>query len=213
VSRSGAWRLLLSAIVVAALAACAQPLVPRDHFYRLNAVGQVPAFRDPPLVGTVTVSPLRADGLVSQRPVLFSHRDEPLELRQYNYHYWVEPPPILLQRQLIDHLRAANVATTVASPDLRGAAGCRVLGSVRRFERIVGPEPSRIAVELDLILVRAGDAAELLSTTLRADMQAGDERMESVILAFDAAVTRLFNQFVAELRQIPTRCGPARRES
>ena len=200
-------RLALSAGVCCALAAaCSQPPLPVDHFYRLDpgAPGQV--FQSPPLAGVVAIGQFRADGLVSQRPMVYSEAAQPLELLQYNYHYWVESPPDMIELELTDFLRNAGAAEVVDGPETRSNAGCKITGSLRRFERMVGDGRSVISVELDLRLARTNDAGELLFRAYRSDMRAGDDKMVSAVVAFNAGVKHIFDQFLADLASQPFDC-------
>ena len=198
----------LAVAAIAALAGCAQPPVPRDHFYRVDAGPPDGAFTTPPLRGAVMIDRFRADGLVSQRPVVYSDSAHPFELLQYDYHYWVESPTQMMALALTDYLRAAGAAAAVDGPDIRSAAGCHISGNIRRFERVVGEESSVVSVALEIRLTRRNDEAELLLETYRADMRAGDERMTSVIVAFNAALRHVFDQFLDALAARPADCPP-----
>jgi ABC-type uncharacterized transport system auxiliary subunit len=198
----------LVAAAVAAIAGCAQPPVPRDLFYRVDAGPPDGAFTTPPLRGAVMVERFRADGLVSQRPVVYSDSAHPFELLQYDYHYWVESPTVMMAYALTDYLRAAGAAATVDGPDIRSAAGCHINGNIRRFERVVGEDSSVASVALEIRLTRRNDDAELLLDTYRADMRAGDQRMTSVVVAFNAGLRHVFDQFLDALAASPADCPP-----
>ncbi len=204
----GAALAALAALAVAVVAGCAQPPVPRDHFYRIDAGAPERAFATPPLRGAVMVDRFRADGLVSQRPVVYSDAAHPFELLQYDYHYWVESPTVMMAYALTDYLRAAGAAGVVDGPDIRSAAGCRVSGNIRRFERVLGAGSSVVSVALEIRLTRRNDGAELLFETYRADMRAGDERMTSIVVAFNAALRHVFDQFLDALAARPADCPP-----
>lgn len=209
--KSTAIAVALCAAVGIVLGACSQPPVPQDQFYRLTPRGPNIVFDTPPISGTVAIDALRADGLVSQRPVLYSERGKDFVLNQYHYHYWVESPPNMVQTGLSDYLAAARAATAVASAEGRQSAGCRVGGAVRRFERITGGGPSVVVVEIGLRINRTGDYAELWNRIYKVELQAGDERVESVVLAFNHAVSELFDQFAADLARQPISCPSAQR--
>lgn len=204
----GAALAALATLAVAVVAGCAQPPVPRDHFYRVDAGAPERAFATPPLRGAVMVDRFRADGLVSQRPVVYSDAAHPFELLQYDYHYWVESPTVMMAYALTDYLRAAGAAGVVDGPDIRSAAGCRVSGNIRRFERVLGAGSSVVSVALEIRLTRRNDGAELLLETYRADMRAGDERMTSIVVAFNAALRHVFDQFLDALAARPADCPP-----
>ena len=60
-----------------------------------------------------------ADGLTAGRPIVYSESGRPREVLEYHYHFWTEPPTILLRDQLVVYLRAAKVADTVVTPEHR----------------------------------------------------------------------------------------------
>ena len=156
-----------------ALVACSQPPVPRDQFYRLT--GGVPSarFATPPIDGTLAVNRLRADGLVSQRPILFTSREQPHRLEQHNYDYWVEIPPVMLRNALMIYLEQANLARSVVLGDARHRAGCELSATLRRMEHITeAGKPSTAVIEIQVQLQRVNDRAMLLSRTYRAEQVA-----------------------------------------
>ena len=91
------WPLFSSFIVLGLLAACAQPSMPEDHFYRLTIKGPERATTPLP-AGTIQVERFVADGLTANRPIAFSEAGRPQVLQTYHYHFWVEPPTALLPR-------------------------------------------------------------------------------------------------------------------
>ena len=173
------------------MAACSQPPVPRDQFYRLGSGLPGQALERAPLDGTLTVARLRADGLISQRPILFATREQPNRIEQHNYHYWYESPPLMLRDALIDYLRAANAATGVVSEQDRREGGCELTGTLRRLEHVTaGGEPSVAVVEIEFILRRVANDAVLLHRTYRAEQPAADLTMDTTVGAFDQSPKR-----------------------
>lgn len=98
-----AFRRILPLVVTLMLAACAQPPVPVDTFYRLEV--PEPAAGRQVFDGVVEVRAFDADGLAAERPLIYSEPGSPT-LRQYNYHFWVESPAVAVQSELADSLRA-----------------------------------------------------------------------------------------------------------
>ena len=86
-------------LVAPVLAACAQPPLPQDHFYRLSVGAPGNPRAEPRFKGTLEVGRFVADGLTAGRPVVYSMADRPNELREYRYHFWTEPPPTMLRDQ------------------------------------------------------------------------------------------------------------------
>ena len=194
-------------LALVVLAACSQPPVPRDQFYRLGSGLPQQALENAPLDGTLSVSRLRAEGLISQRPILFATREQPNRIEQHNYHYWFESPPLMLRDALIDYLRAAKAATGVVSDQDRRDAGCELTGTLRRLEHVTaGGEPSVAVVEIEFMLRRVASDSVLLHRTYRAEQIAADLTMDSTVNAFDQSLGALFSRFVDEVKAAPTDC-------
>jgi ABC-type uncharacterized transport system auxiliary subunit len=206
-TRWSIWSAALALALVLALAACSQPPVPRDQFYRLS--GGVPTTRhDPaPLDGSLGVVRLRADGLVTQRPILFTSRERPNRLEQHSYNYWVESPPLMLRDALVDYLREAGAATSVTVGEARRATGCELTGTLRRMEQITaGGEPSTALIEIEFMLERANDRTVLLHRTYRAEQVAADLTVDATATAFNSVLGALFARLVADLAAHPAAC-------
>ncbi len=85
------------------------PPVPKEQYFRLIASGE-PAAVTNPLDGIVEIPPLQAEGVMGERPLLFT-KDGGLKLEQRNYAYWTDPPPAMLRDQLIAYLRRGQAGT------------------------------------------------------------------------------------------------------
>ena len=66
-----------------------------------------------PLKGTLLVEKLSGRGFVRSRNIVFWNSEKPKETQQYNYHLWVEPPPLLVRDILAETLRRARVSDYV----------------------------------------------------------------------------------------------------
>ncbi|MFP6756770.1 MAG: ABC-type transport auxiliary lipoprotein family protein [Alphaproteobacteria bacterium] len=204
-----AWRgrTNLIGVMFVVLAACAQPPVPRDQFWRLDSGQPVQHFEVPPIDGTVAVERLRAVGLISQRPILFSTAEQPNRIEQHSYQYWIEIPPLMLRDAMIDYMRAANVAAELVTGDSRRAAGCELSGTLRQMEHVTsGGAPSLAVVEIELRLERINDGEAILHRTYRAEQTAADLTIEATVIAFDQALRALLARFVDELASRATAC-------
>lgn len=195
---------LLPALVLILLAGCAQPELPHDHFYRLMVPAPEGAGDAPAIPGTIEVERLAADGLVSERPLVFSFRDDPQALRQYNYNLWNEAPPAIVQDQLSGYLRAAGIARRVVTPELRQRPDYQVVGKIRRFEQVVGP-PHGVAVELDLGVVRLRDDGLVFRRSYFAERKTVDDAPATAARAVNEALAELFAGFVKDIRELKVR--------
>ena len=136
-----------------ALAACAQPEVPADSYYRLQVVSTAP-MSQPIFKGTLEVNRFVADGLVAGRPIVYTAAHQPHRVQEYNYHFWIEPPTVLLRDQMVAFLRAGKIADRVTTPEVRVPADHVLTGKIIRLEKIDGSAPMGV-LEIELAVRRA----------------------------------------------------------
>ena len=119
---------LATALLTAAFwAGCAWGPAPVDHFYALEP-GAPSARAAKPLSGTLQVDRLRSSAMVGERNVLYRKDGNASEINRYSYHRWSDPPTILLQTELVAHLKAAGAADTVMAATARVKADYVVSG-------------------------------------------------------------------------------------
>ncbi|MEQ8357206.1 MAG: ABC-type transport auxiliary lipoprotein family protein [Kiloniellaceae bacterium] len=195
-------RILFVLMIAPLLSGClgSAPPVPRDHYYRLlvPAPGAAPAAATLP--GVMTVELLQADGLLRERPLLYSASGESYELQQHNYHYWNDAPPRMLQDQLVAYLRRSGIAGQVVTPDMRIRADYQVSGKARRLERLLGGGPPRVFVEVELALLRLSDETLLVVETYSAEASAADETVDAAVVALNRATAEIFDRFLTQVR-------------
>jgi ABC-type uncharacterized transport system auxiliary subunit len=200
-------RLLLLTLLAPVLAGClgSAPPVPRDHYYRLLVPMPAESGGAMLLPGVLTVELLQADGLLRERPLLYSTAADAAELQQHNYHYWNDAPPRLLQDQMVTYLRRSGVASLVVTPDTRVHAEYQISGKAKRFERLVGGGGSKVVVEIEFALLRFSDDALLVVDTYSAEEAAAGDSIEESILALNRATARVFDAFLSDVRLAATR--------
>ncbi len=199
------------------------PPVPRDHYYRVMvappsraAASQTASIEGAAILGrlgpgqpgsaagavafpgVLAVAQFEAEGLLRERPLLYSTTGSATELQQHDYHYWMDPPTRMLQLQLVDYLRASGLARSVVTPGLRIKADYEVNGRIRRLERLLGGGPPRVVVELELSLVARAHNALIVIWTYSAEAIAGDDGVESSVLALNRALGQVFERFLAD---------------
>ena len=182
------------------LSACQQPPAIQDQYYRLNAVPPAKAAQPVKLVGTLEVERFAADGLTASRPLVYSDSGQDHILQVYHYHFWVEPPPVILRDQLADYLRAARVATTVVTPDVRAAADYVVGGRIKRLERVVGAQPAAL-VELELWLRGVRDNRVRVLQTYRVRHEGGKGSVAEAVLSINRSLNVIFGRFLDDIRK------------
>lgn len=193
--------ILSAAVLTLVLAGCqgGSDPAPVDRFYRI-AISTPEMPEGPSLPGTVMVDRLDADGLMRERPVVYSMDADGFSLAQHEYDYWVEPPARLLQAELVRYLRSAGIARSVVTPELRVESDFEVIGTVRRFERLIGRSAPRVAVTLELALVdRAGDRPRVVKT-YSAEIVCPDDTVDASVSAFNEAIAAIFAEFLIDIR-------------
>lgn len=191
-------RFLVAGLIAALAAGCAQPPVPQDHFYRIQVAPPANVLATPRLPGTLEVSNLMADGLTGGRPIVYSDAGTPLEVNEYHYHFWTEPPPSMLRDQLVSYLRDAGLAKTVVTPDLRLEPDFAITGRIRQLEQVRGASP-RVVVSIELALRALREERLLLVKTYRVESPSSGDSVSAAVDAFNAALGTLYGQFLADV--------------
>ncbi len=194
------------------------PPLPRDHYYRVMvsppsrtatsqtaslegaaALGQ-PGSRAETVAfpGVLSVVQFEAEGLLRERPLLYSATGGVTEMQQHDYHYWMDPPTRMLQLQLVDYLRASGLVQSVVTPGLRIEADYEVSGRIKRLERLLGGGPTRVVVELELSLVARADNELIVVGSYAAEALADNDGVESSVLALNRALGQVFERFLAD---------------
>ena len=190
-------RSVVAPILCLVLSACAAAPPPPDVFYRLDH-RQVKALTSPALPGVVEVATLSAEGLAGDRALLSRSREHPDQVARYSYHFWGEPPPLLVRDELVRVLREAGAAAQVVTANLRIPADFIVEGRLKRFEQVVGGAPA-VVVEAELGVVRVhGNGLLLLRDYLVETPAAGDTPGDAVA-ALQLCLDQLLSRFVSDL--------------
>jgi cholesterol transport system auxiliary component len=191
-------RAFLAGSVVTALAACSSAPVPIDTYYRLEPVSAAGVTAS--LKGTVEVAPLRGEGVVNGRALLY--RKSPTELQQYSYHFWADTPATMLQRNLVDLLRATKTFDTVVTPDMRLDRAYEIIGTVRKLENDQTGDGSRAVIEIELGVRKVAGNVVMLLKVYSAEAPVSGSGMPAVITALSAAQAQIFNQFLADVVEL-----------
>lgn len=187
------WGLIL---IMSLQAACSLPTidpVPTDHYYRLSDP-DASSFRQV-FDGHVYVRNFRSDGLHLDRAMLYSKDQRALVLEQHHYHFWQDNPPKMLQKYLVDWLRAKNAAPLVVI-DPAIAHTYIISGRIDRFERHLQEATATVIVTLELQLQRRGSDTLLLNKRYAVGIDVPDKRIESAIPVYAQALDEIFMRFL-----------------
>lgn len=191
--------MLPSVAAILLLAACAGPPEPRDTFYRLQAALPSAHFARPPLPGVMEVERVETEGVLSERAI--AYQSGPGALQRYAFELWADPPGMMLQDALVRALRAADVATTIVTPDLRVAPRWIVRARLLRFEQV--PAAGRAAVSLRVAVLGADDHSLLLQRDYAAEAPTDGTTPAAAAAAIGTAAADVLARLVADLGRLP----------
>lgn len=174
--------------------------MPQDSFYRMgDPVSVSPA--DAALEGVVVVPRFIADGLISERNVVYVQANSPQVLKQYNYHFWSESPTRMFQEKTVEYLRRAGVATTVVTPEFRAAADYQLTGKIKRLEQVRGSSP-RVVVALEFGLYRVRDNRLLHLQTYLQEQPIESDDVGRATEAMGASLLTILSQLKDDLSRL-----------
>ncbi len=193
-------RSLAAALIALSLTACGGTAeAPRDQFYRLS-VAAPQAGAAPVLNGTVEVERFLAEGLITERALLYAAAATPDRLLQYSYHHWTDAPPRMLQEQLVAYLRGVRAAGTVVTTEHRAEPDYIISAKVRRMEQLVGGGNPSVALSMELSVRRERDGQLVLIQVYDVERAAANRSMAGTVAAMNQALSALYGAFVTDLR-------------
>lgn len=190
--RLAAALLILSAVF---LSACqSAPPVPENRYYRVHA-SSAAAPATPVLKTEVAVLPLRAEGLYSERALLFS--DGARTLQQYHYHHWLYAPNRLLQEFLVGQFGQAGLAAKVHRAEHTNESAYAVSGRIVNLERIAPQNKARVTLELRL----DKHGKRLWQQIYSAEEVMAENSIPAYVLSTEHALQRIAADFVGDVRR------------
>jgi ABC-type uncharacterized transport system auxiliary subunit len=190
-------KFLLPLVAVLAVSACSAPSVPKEQYFRLVAAPATEKLAHP-LAGILEASPLGADGVTGERPLLYTANGG-TKLEQRNYAYWTELPTAMIRDQLVTYLRAAGAAEQVVASELRIGAAYRIQGEIKRLEQSAGDKHDTGILELELSLIDESDDHLVLSKVYRAETPAADHSIDGAVAALNAGLQDVLKRFAADI--------------
>lgn len=190
----------ISLFSVLLLSACAAgQRIPEDSFYRLESTPPAVVQTSPALPGMLLVQGGTAAPIYRDRALLYSEAGSPEKLQRYHYQYWVDSPPLLLQRGLADYLRQSGVATQVLLPEDGVNPTYRLRIDIERFEHLRGPDGGVVAVALRVILAERATGALRLQAQFQREAAVQGEDFSAVTSAYQQVLAALYGQILTRL--------------
>jgi len=185
-------------LLVAGWLGCASKPAPRDHFYRVEVAAPTP-LASPALPGVLEVDRLRVEAIAQGRRMLYRDASAPNAIGQHSYHYWADPPGVMVQDQLVRGLRAAGAAKSVITPGIHVDSDFVLKGRIVQMERHTGGSQPRVVVELEFSLLGRNDRKLLLHETYREERTAAGEAIGASVTAYQDALGAILQQLVNDL--------------
>lgn len=191
-------RAILLLPIVLSLAGCfgSAPAVPKEQYYRLIAdhpAGQAAK----KIAGGVEIVPFAGEGVMSERPLLFT-ADGGRKLEQRNYAYWTDAPPQMLRDQLVAYLKQAGIADSVAPSELRLDSAYTIRGTIRRLEQLVG-SGSGAVISLELAVLENGNDRLIMSKVYTSEKPTSGQDIDSAVAALNDGLDEIFAAFAGDL--------------
>lgn len=192
-------RLLPSLVAASIVAACvsASP-VPEDQYYRLRV--PPPPASNKLLPGTLEIERFVADGLTAGRPIVYSESGKPHQVREYHYHFWTQPPTVMLRDELVAFLRAAKVADAVVTPEMRIPADHVLTGKIIRLEKVVGT-PAKAVLELELAVRKTTGGKLIFLNVYRTESESNDSGVDDAVATLNKALAGIYRKFLSDLEK------------
>ena len=192
-------RLLPSLVAAGIVAACgsASP-VPEDQYYRLRV--PPPPAGNKLLSGTLEIERFVADGLTAGRPIVYSESGKPHQVREYHYHFWTQPPTVMLRDELVAFLRAAKVADAVVTPEMRIPADHVLTGKIIRLEKVVGT-PAKAVLELELAVRKTTGGKLIFLNVYRTESESNDSGVDAAVATLNKALAGIYRKFLSDLEK------------
>jgi ABC-type uncharacterized transport system auxiliary subunit len=193
-------RILLIAYAVILLAGCAgSGPVREDAFYRLDPLPAMSGVAVP-LEGTVLVSAITGRSFAGGRNIVFWDAAQPETIQRYTYHFWVEPPAVLIHDVITQAFRDARLAERVVTPTQRVRADYIVSGTLLRMEHRRESGGSKVLIEMELGLLRTATRDLVTLKRYTVEEAAVDNQIGSAVSAFGRALGRLVALFLEDVQ-------------
>ncbi len=187
----------LGLIAAGFLAACGSAApVPEDKFYRL--IVSVPSSSKTLFPGIMEVDRFVADGLTAGRPIVYSETGKPFQVKEFHYHFWTQPPTVMLRDELVSYLRARKISDTVVTPEMRVTPDYILTGKIKRLEKVLG-DPPKAVLELELSLRKASGDKILHLDTYRVETVSDGPGVDDAVKSLNTALTSIYGKFVHDL--------------
>lgn len=198
-------RLAVLMAVGVLLQSCSAPEpIPDFRYYRMAppiTVAKLPApLLDRPLV----MQDFRADGVHGERPILYSNDPDSLKISQYHYQLWNDPPPVMVQRRLLDMFAQAGVSTHVTDRLATRMPIYRLQATIYRFERVlVDGQATEAVVAMRVRIDADGKDLPLLERDELVRIPVNGNGVEEAAIALSEGIDQIGQRLITALKSLP----------
>jgi cholesterol transport system auxiliary component len=178
------------------------PPVPEDQYYRLQAVYAAKPLANKILSGTIEVDRFVADGLTSERAVVYSEVETPNQVRAYHYDFWIKPPTVMLRDELVSFLRASKISDAVVTPEMRVDSEYALTGKITHLEQVKMKLGYRTILEIELGLRKPGTGKLLFLDTYRLENNANGSDVAAAVKSLNISLSSIYSEFLTSISKL-----------
>lgn len=180
-----------------------QTAVPQDFFYRLPPLHPDSPLTEKVVAGTAAVDQLQAEGVYRERPLLYVDAQRPLEVLQYHYRHWIQIPSQLIQDNLVEYLREANVADRVERYSSGQRPNLLIKGRLLKFERLVEENRATAVVEMEIeFRQRTSHGVLKITKVYSSEVPAQGTAIHDSVAAFGEALRQIYSIMLSDLSSL-----------
>ena len=195
------WNLIFASIGFFTACGSAPP-VPEDQYYRLQAIYASEPLTTKPLAGTIEVDRFVADGLTSERAIVYSDIQKPNQVRAYHYDFWIKPPTVMLRDELVSFLRKSKISDAVVTPEMRVNAEYALTGKIKHLEQVKMESGYRTILEVELGLRHPNTGKLLFLDTYRLENDASGSSVGAAVKSLNTALSIIYSEFLTSISKL-----------
>ena len=181
------------------LNACSLPSsqIPADHYYRLPSIKLESEVQ--PVFKQLLIAPVQVSGLYHERAILYIEQAQPLEIKRYHYHYWVEPPAKLIRSYLATYLQQSSIAEQITTDAGFDKADVEVRSVLKSFERLVNDSGFEVVVKIQVTIEYADESWPVKIMDYPSRTAAASASMHDTAAAFGEALQEIARQLSQDI--------------
>jgi ABC-type uncharacterized transport system auxiliary subunit len=176
--------------------------VPEDQYYRLQAVYSAKPLATKRLPGIIEVDRFVADGLTSERAVVYSDIETSNQVRAYHYDFWIKPPTVMLRDELVSFLRASKISDAVVTPEMRVNSEYALTGKIIHLEQVKMKSGYRTVLEIELGLRKPGTGKLLFLDTYRLENDANGSDVAAAVDSLNIGLSSIYLEFLTSISKL-----------